>query len=89
MVNLKVQPAGNVPRACDVTRYGLRFRMEVFPYMPMSVAMAQESLEIIYGIVTHSEVREFVALVVCQGLAKGRIRAWLLDDPGDESGALQ
>ena len=49
--------------------------------------MAQAALGIIYGIVLKSEIREFLALVICQGLAMGRFRAWFLE-PETESGGL-
>ena len=88
MVSLKASPPDSIPNPCDISRFDVRFQMKIISQSPMSVGMALESLEIIYGIVVESEVREFVALVVCQGLAMGRFRAWLLDSV-EESRALQ
>lgn len=44
----------------------------------MSLDLACAALGIMYSIVIESEVREFQALVACQGLAMGRFRTWFL-----------
>ena len=88
IVILKAQPADNIPRSFDINEYDVRFQMEIILRTPMPAAMARQSLEIIYGIVFESEVREFTALVVCRGMVMGRFRTWLLDT-ADGSGALQ
>ena len=88
IVHLKVQPADSIPPSFDINEYDVRFQMQVIPRTPMPAAMARESLEIIYGIVFESEVREFTALVVCQGVVMGRFRTWLLDI-ADGGGALR
>lgn len=79
LVNLKAQPAGSIPEAFDVGRYDIRFKMELVPQHALSLELAVASLHIIYKIVLESEMREFRALVVCQGLALGRFRSWFLD----------
>ena len=79
MVSIKAQPAGSTPRPFDIDKYDVRIKMEIVPQLPMTLDMAHVALEIIYEIVMKSEVREFTALVVCQGLAMGRFRTWLSD----------
>ena len=53
--------------------------MEPVPQQPMNVDLACTALEIMYDIVKESEVREFQALVICQGMALGRFRTWFSD----------
>lgn len=79
IVELKAQPIGSTPKAFDVSRYDVRFKMERVPQQPMSLDLAFAALEIIYRIVLESEVREFRLLVVCQGVAMGRFTLWFLD----------
>ena len=79
MVNIKEQPAGSIPMPFDIDKYDVRLKMDIVPQLPMTLDMAHVALEIIYEIVMKSEVREFTALVVCQGMAMGRFRTWLSD----------
>ena len=51
--------------------------MELVPQHPMTLDLAQRALEIMYGIVSEGLVREFVALVICRGMALGRFRTWV------------
>lgn len=79
MVKVKAQPVGSTPRAFDFHKYNVRFQMEPIPQHPMSIDVAYGALATIYNIVKDSEVREFVALVVCQQMALGRFRTWFWD----------
>ena len=79
VVSLKEQPAVSIPEAFDVREHGVRFKMEPVPQHPMSSNLACAAMEIIYGIVMDSEVREIQALLVCQNLVMGRFRTWFLD----------
>ena len=88
VVKLKQQPTGSIPKAFETDDGDLRFKMEIIPQHPMTSDLAVAALEIMYGIVLDSEVREFQALVVCQDLAMGRFRTWCLDS-GIESVGLQ
>lgn len=80
IVNLKEQPAGSIPEAFDFRKHGVRFKMEPVAQHPMSSDLACATMEIIYGIVLDSEVREFQALLVCQNMVMGRFRTWFLDE---------
>lgn len=71
-----MQPTGSIPIGFDVSNYDIRFKMEPVPQQPMNLDLACAALEIMYGIVKDSEVREFKALVICQGLVLGRFRTW-------------
>lgn len=85
---LQTQDIRSIPIAFDdVSRPYFRFQMELVPQHPMTLDMAVKALQIISNIVLDSEVRDFVALVACQELARGRFRTWLLD-PESESKAL-
>ena len=88
MAKLQRQDAGSTPIAFDDgSRPDFRFQMELIPQHPMTLDMAVKALQIISNIVLDSEVRGFVALVVCQQIARGRFRTWLLD-PESENKAL-
>ena len=87
MVKVKAQPAGSTLKAFDVSNYDIRFKMEPVPQHPLDKEMAYAAMGIIYSIVNKSEIREFVALVTCWGMALGRFRAWLMDTQGRD-GAL-
>lgn len=82
MLKVKAQPLGSTPIDFDVRRYGVRFQMEDFPQHPMDMDMAYTAMQIIYHVVLDSDLKEFTALVVCQGLALGRFRTWFLDSEG-------
>ena len=56
--------------------------MEPVPQHPLSLDLACAALRIMYNIVVDSEVREFLALVICQGMALGRFRTWFSDIEG-------
>lgn len=79
IVELKVQPPDSIPQAFDFDRGDIRFKMEIIPQHPMTLYLAVAALEIMYGIVLESEVRESQALVVCQDIAMGRFRTWFSD----------
>lgn len=79
MVKVKAQPFGSTAKNFDISRYNVRFRMETFPQHPMDTDLAYAALEIIYDVVFECDVREFVALAACQGIALPRFRTWLLD----------
>ena len=77
ILNVKAQPKGSLPKAFDVSGDDVRFKMELVPQHPMTLDLAQRALEIMYGIVSEGLVREFVALVICRGMALGRFRTWV------------
>ena len=77
IVKLNAQPAGSIPVAFDVSRHDFRFKMELVWQHPMNLDLALAALQIVYQIVREGEVREFMALVVCRGMAMGRFRLWL------------
>lgn len=83
---LKGLPPSSVPEAFDIEKHGVRFKMELVRQHPMTSDLACAAIEVIYGIVLESEVREFLALLVCQDIAMGRFRTWFIDS-GTGNGA--
>ncbi|CAF9922778.1 MAG: hypothetical protein ALECFALPRED_002223 [Alectoria fallacina] len=82
IAKLKAQPTGSIPQGFHVSGYDVRFGMEPVPQHPLSLDLACAALRIMYNIVVDSEVREFLALVVCQGMALGRFRTWFSETKG-------
>ena len=79
MMKVKKQPPGSTPKAFDFRKQDIRFQMEPIPLHPMNIDMAYAALEIIYNSVKEREVREILALVICDGMAMGRFRSWFWD----------
>lgn len=79
LTKYKAQPAGSSAKAFDLSRHDVRFKMEPVPQHSAGLDQVTAALKIMYNIVKDSEVREFVALVVCQNMAKARFRTWLSD----------
>ena len=88
-MNFKAQPAGSVPEAFDVSTFDIRFKMEPVPQHALSLDLAQAALGIIYRLVLKSEMRGFLALVICQGMAMGRFKAWFLEPETESGGPLK
>ena len=79
LTKYKAQPAGSSPKAFDISRYDIRFKMEQIPQNPAGLDLVTAALEIMYNIVKDSEVREFAALLVCQNMATARFRTSFTD----------
>lgn len=80
-----MQPAGSLPKAFDISRYDVRFKMEPIPQYSAGLGLVTATLRNGYTIVTDSEARVSAALMVYPRLAMARFRTWFMASPDAET----
>lgn len=81
MVQVEAEPAGSTPIPADISMHSLKFLIEPIQPYPMDSSLEYAALSFIYNLVEESEVREFLALLICREMVLGRFWTWLLDQP--------